>query len=62
MNRNFSPENIGNAEMSPQVASWAKNWAETFRREAWQQDMADTAVKSLIAQPQNLSPKRPLVP
>ena len=62
MDRNFYRENIGDAEMSSQVASWARNWAETFRREAWQQDMADTAIKSLISEPKNIAPKRPVVP
>ena len=62
MDRNFYRENIGDAEMSSQVASWAKNWAETFRREAWQPGPAEMAVKPAAPEPKNNPPKPQLAP
>jgi len=43
MNRNSYSEFTGDSQVSSQVADWAKNWAETFRREAWQQPTLEAA-------------------
>jgi hypothetical protein len=62
MNRNSYSEFAGNPPVSSQVDTWAQNWAETFRREAWQPDTAEAVVQPKIPESKAIAPKQPLIP